>query len=261
MKRLALLLLLTAALLPAQDQAEEQKEPETIGSGGVAVRVIPIRNADPVRISGTLQNLMGGPLLKIVPSEGAIVVRSNETLIDIVEKAVRQLDVAKPPEGVELTMFLLLGHAEESSDESIPEALNPTIEQLKNVLPYRGYTLMDSMLQRGKDGSVVKVSSVAESEPGAQQPTIISLYLTPKIQAGSNPRRISLENLNLSGRIPVVTGTVRSDQGLPKAEWQYIDVGINTNLDVQEGQYTVVGKTGIGPDRSIVLVILAKVVN
>ena len=261
MKRLALLLLLSAALLPAQDQAEEQKEPETIGSGGIAVRVIPIQNADPVRISGTLSNLMGGPVTKIAPSEGAIVVRSTEALVDILEKAVRQLDVPKPQEGVELTMYLLMGQAEEREDDSIPKELNPTIEQLKKVLPYKGYTLMDSMLQRGTDGNVVKVSSVAESEPGVQQPTIIDLYLTPKIQAGSNPKRITLENLNLSGRIPIVTGSVQTKEGNSNTQFQYVDVGIRTNVDVEEGQYTVVGKTGIGPDRSTVLVIKARVVD
>ncbi len=245
MKRLTLFFLMITASLPgvmAQPSMPDQ------------IRVIPIENAKPDDIASNLGNVMGNQIA-IQASDRAVIIRGSAALLDVVEQAVKQLDVAPPSRGVELTMFLLMGVGEDRTDESIPEELNPTIDQLKKVLPYKGYTLMDSMLQRGMDGKRVRVSSVAESDPGVQQPTIIELDLFPKIQVGSNPRRISLENLSLGGRIPIAT------QEGPETQWQYINVGINTNLDVQEGQYTVVGKTGIGPDRSIVLVILARVVD
>jgi hypothetical protein len=57
-------------------------------------------------------------------------------------------------------------------------------------------------------------------------------------------------------RVPVPTSP-------GSTQYSYIDVGINTDIDVPEGKKVVVGKTSAveGPDSALILVISAKVVD
>ncbi len=54
-------------------------------------------------------------------------------------------------------------------------------------------------------------------------------------------------------RVPITTGP---------GQFQYQEVGINTDLDVREGQKVVVGKTNMdSSDRALIVVVTAKVVE
>ena len=48
----------------------------------------------------------------------------------------------------------------------------------------------------------------------------------------------------------------------PKGEFQYIDTGISTDVDIREGQKVVVGKVNMdGADRASIVVLAARVVE
>jgi hypothetical protein len=67
----------------------------------------------------------------------------------------------------------------------------------------------------------------------------------------SDGSTVRIEKLNFDDRIPVQSGT--GDQ------WTYQNLGIQTDLDIKEGQKVVVGRLGISHDQALFLVMMAKV--
>jgi hypothetical protein len=116
---------------------------------------------------------------------------------------------------------------------------------------------MDTLLLRGRDGQGTEDSGTL---PGSE--TIYQLKYTSNVAPGPAPRTVRLRNLQLGLRIKTVTGIFKGDDGKTNSQFQYISTGINTDLDVREGQKTVVGKSNIsGTEDAIILVVSPKVIE
>lgn len=215
-------------------------------AGFEAVRVIEVRNADPVSIVNTLSTIIPGISL----NGRMLVVRGSESVVTMIEDAVKKLDVAPParPEiqrvaNVEFTFQLLYGSPQEGSG-TIPSDLDATVRQLRALFPYKNYRVLDTQVLRGRDGAAVEFNGTL---PGSD--SVYNLKYTPRISPGPAPRSVRAQRLEFGARMKSGAG-------------QFVPTGIITDVDAREGQKTVVGKSNVtGTDDAIILVITAKVIE
>ena len=152
---------------------------------------------------------------------------------------------------VELTVYLLTGVSQGQAADDVPQDLTPTVKQLHSVFAYKSYKLTESFVLRGRSAPTPRYSSTKGILPGSGMRYLFrynKLWVT-----GDSPRTVHIDGiaLNLSGA-PVTTkdGKQHSD-GL---------ASINTDLDIRDGQKTVVGKSSVGGD-ALILVIVPKIVD
>ena len=149
---------------------------------------------------------------------------------------------------VELTVYLLSGSPQGSADD-VPQDLAPTVKQLHGIFAYKSYKLTESFMLRGRSGN----ASTEGILPGNNLRYRFG-YNRLRI-SGETPRTVHVDGLqlNLSGA-PVTTrdGKERSDRV----------ASIYTDLDIREGQKTVVGKSSVSSSGdALILVIVPKVVE
>jgi hypothetical protein len=95
---------------------------------------------------------------------------------------------------------------------------------------------------------------VPAAQTGAQPIIYQAKFGRATVDTVDKSRLVRFNALKLGMRVPVQSAA---------NQWSYIDVGINTDVDVPEGKKVVVGKTSAveGPDSALILVISAKVVD
>jgi hypothetical protein len=211
-----------------------------------------VRNADPQSIVNTLSAVMPG----ISRNGRMLVVRGSESVVTMIEDAVKKLDVAPPPPpeiqrvvNVEFTFQLLYGSAQEGSS-TIPSDLEATVRQLRSLFPYKNYRVLDTQVLRGRDGAGVEFSGTL---PGSD--SVYNLKYTPRVSPGAAPRSVRAQRLEFGARMKVFANA-------EKTTYQFIPTGIITDVDAREGQKTVVGKSNVtGTDDAIILVLTVKVIE
>jgi hypothetical protein len=108
-------------------------------------------------------------------------------------------------------------------------------DELKKVFSYKSFRLLDSILLRTQPGNKAVANGVIGKTP-------YSFTVQPSaVTDDPKGRLIRLDNLRLNMR-------VGGD-----------DTGISTEITVREGQRVVVGKSNMGTDESLILVVAAKV--
>jgi hypothetical protein len=172
--------------------------------------------------------------------------------VGIAEAMIRQLDKPDPARrSVEITAYMILGTAEKGTE--LPQTLSGVVAQLKQIFHFSGYRLIETMLIRGveDDGGEASGMMPVPGEPQAQ-PIYQFRYQQCTIAGEGTERRVYLRNIKFGGRVPIP-----NEKG-----YQFIDTGVNTTVDVREGQKAVIGKASLGPGKeSLFLVVSARVVE
>jgi hypothetical protein len=102
---------------------------------------------------------------------------------------------------------------------------------------------------------------VTEKKLNGLGPSYYHLDANRTAVVGDAPRVVQLTILNFGLEIPVPVGPPPSDNSKPR-EFQYKRIGLNSDMDIRDGQYVVVGKSGLGDsENALVLVLTAKVVD
>jgi type II/III secretion system protein len=237
-------------------QAQQEKEtPKSEGAASVfgplgkpVQRIFEVKFADVDRLAEMLR--LFGPVFSN-PELRVITVSGSPELVAAVEDAIKRFDV--PPQAtknIELTAYLLVA-SDHTTSNTLPE-LDPVVKQLKGIFGYQGFRLLDTLLVRCRDGREGEAVGVAPSQESPK--TLYGLrFKAARISSDSSGRSIRIDGLRLGPKLPVIT----KDGGLT-----YLDTGINTDLDVREGQKVVVGKATIeGSNSALFLVLTAKVVD
>jgi hypothetical protein len=74
-----------------------------------------------------------------------------------------------------------------------------------------------------------------------------------QVQSSDSHPSIRATNVRFNVKVPIPITT---------STWQFVDVRIRADVDIREGQYVVVGKTGLGrSDNALILVLTARVVG
>lgn len=154
-----------------------------------------------------------------------------------VEDAIKRLDVpSASPKDIELVVYLIVASEQSSADGNLPSDLQPVADELKKILSYKSFRLLDSILLRTQPGNRATAEGVVDVK------TPYHFEVQPAaVGEGPQGRLIRLDNLNLNLRL--------GDH----------DAGIRTEITVREGQRAVVGKSNMGMGQSLILVVTAKV--
>jgi hypothetical protein len=169
--------------------------------------------------------------------------------LDAAAAMIKQLDVA--PKDIELTVYYMIGsEAEGTLGTPPPKELEPVVTQLRNAFTFKNYRLLDVRALRTRTGqqasSTANLGMIAAPN-GSVQPIIgqFSMHSATLAPDGSTVRLDGLKN-NL--RWPTPSGMI-------------VDLSLNTDVDIKEGQKVVVGRLGLSHDQALFLVLTAKVVN
>jgi len=226
MKRLILILALLAGVAWAQDKAV----------------LIKVKYADVNRLVAVIT----GMSIRATPQAQlrVITVVGTEEQIATAQDVVKKLDVPEvPAPNIELTVHLLYGAAQDSAADAVPQDLQSTVKQLRSLFPYKSYRVMETFVLRGRDGQRTEINGTL---PGGS--TLYAFQCIPRVLPGSAPRMIRMDGLHFSLRVP---------EGI-----NFVEAGINTDLDSREGQKVVVGKSNVrGTADAILLVVTPKVVE
>lgn len=203
------------------------------------------------------------------PREGgasALAVSAKPAVLAAIEETVKRLDQPGTDSGtagnVELTGYVLEGSTEAEHTEALPSDLEGVVAQLRRAFKFPTYRLLDTVVARARDGSGFKVDGVTERRLSGQGPSFYELRAgRTDVAAGAAPRIVRLTGFRFSLEIPVVLGPPPADNSKP-LPFEYKSVGLQSDIDVRDGQYTVVGKSGLGSsENALVLVLTARVVD
>jgi hypothetical protein len=154
------------------------------------------------------------------------------------------LPAAFTPLNLELTVYLVSGltQAQASDKDEVPQDLASVLQQLQGVFTYKRYKLIEAVTLRGRNMGGANV------EGGLPDYTrYVFRYARARISP-ETPHIVHLDGLVLK----IVRGFKTTSEPIAVVE---------TDLDIKDGQKTVVGKTSVnGPD-AIFLVIVPKVVE
>ena len=181
----------------------------------------------------------------------AIVLRGKPADVAALETAIRELDSNSPDRGsknVELTVYLLSGSAS-SVAESNPPAMAPVVKQLRAVFPYANYQLLSTMLLRSGEGTPATTSGLLKGFGNSNTPSHYTVsYKAARVSAGEAGPIVHLTDLHFVLRVAI--------------EPTLFDAGVETDVDLREGQKVVVGKSNIeNVDSALFLVVVAKLVE
>jgi len=223
----------SAVLMSAQEKAAPTRQ------GPQKTVLIEVKNGDVMRIGNVVSGL--GAQVRSDPTLRMIAVSGDLNAVTAIEEAIKRMDVAPAPQrNVELTMYLLYASAQEVPNATVPAVLDATVKELRAGFPYKSYRVLDSNVLRARDGERAQVSGTL---PGRGS---YDFQYNKATISGQTPRILRIDNLQMVVRLN------DSERG----------GSITTNLDVKEGQKTVVGKANVAASEdAIFLVITPKVVE
>jgi hypothetical protein len=176
-----------------------------------------------------------------------LVVSGSEDMVAAYEEALKRLDV--PPTDFELTVYLISSSAQ--SGDQLPDALASTAKQLHGVFAYKGYQLLGVSVLRGRDGQ--RGSAAGTISKDGKSATYSFSYNKASV-SGDAPKTVNLHDLHLT--LQSRTGTLTDGKPV------FQETGLQTDIDVRDGQKVVVGKSDVNNgENPLILVVTAKVVE
>lgn len=153
---------------------------------------------------------------------------------------------------IELTVYLLSGVAQGETTDDVPQDLVATVKQLRSIFSYRSYKLTESFMLRGRLGGGASAEGVL---PGGSAIHYQFRYLTAQASSETSPL------IRINGLRIVLTNNYYRRGGDGKSVPDPL-ASISTDLDIREGQKTVVGKSSINSTGdALILVIVPKLVQ
>jgi hypothetical protein len=230
----------------AETQARLEKE-----RANWVIQMIPVKYLDSAT---TLKALCIFPA-EIVPqtAQHLISVRAPAPNMTAIVDAIKRLDVPQVgPKNVEWTIYVLVASDLPETLRAIPANLNAVVEQLKGVLPYKQFYLLDTLFGTTADGNFVNLSGGVRGLSPAPGPGFTAMDTSS----------------NFAARISVGTGesasaSVHMSQLMFRLNAENVGgapVMIATDVDIPVGKQVVVGKSTSG-DRAYILVVNAKILN
>jgi hypothetical protein len=226
--------------------------------------IIDVHYADVNRLAQLLQPMFNANL-RADATLHVIGVSGPTDMVTAVRAAIEKLDVpvASEPD-VALAVYLISGMAQGQGSDDVPEELASTVKQLHVMFAYKNYKLSDTLVMRGRAiprGERPFNNRDTETEgvlPGTANLRYHLTYNSLNVSSGS-PRTVHINGLRFSLQGPRVTSTNKENV---TTDLTQTPANILTDLDVREGQKTVVGKSSVNAaGDALILVIVPKVVE
>ncbi len=175
------------------------------------------------------------------PEAGLITISDFPENVKKILALIRELDVK--PADIQFTIQLVLGSA--ASEEQVDESLknDPVIRELKTLLSYKSFGLLDTSFIRAIDGEVSEVTMGKDAE--------LRLELRPKFIKEEKDQLIQVEaQLTRRGGIIESGGNARRES----------TVLLTAHLTMKSGEKTVVGVSKMnGGEKGLILIISGKI--
>jgi hypothetical protein len=225
--------------LEAQERARKEEEQRNWDT-----KIFPIKYVDAEELLRILMVFRAN----VNSSRGSLrvlTVRAPKEIMPAIEDTIKRFDVPTVGKTAELTIYVLMASDQQNPAGAIPSVLQPVLNQLKTVLAYKSFELVDTLFARGNDGRDFRLS-------GSLPPNII-------VPTGPSPfppgffeiaGRFRVDNLDGKSAILRITG-LNFNLGL---------ASIKSDVDIPQGQQIVVGKATAG-DKAFILVMSAKFPN
>lgn len=256
------LFLLCAIVFSVSICAQTSNEPAKTAPDKFQVRLFEIKHKIPNMLANAIYALGSGRSgARIDPNNElkTITVRDLPENIAAIEAALKRLDIPDPaPVSIQTQIYLLSASDEAGDGTPFPKEIEPVITQLRATLKYKNYRFVNTFINRVNDGGSVESSGSGKSGTGGNQPTFMQCKMTQIRLATDNQGKeaIRIGRFNFSLRVPVEVKT---------GEYQYQDIGLNTELSLSEGGLAVVGTANIGlnagGDGAMIVVVSAKKVK
>jgi hypothetical protein len=251
----AILVTLAMALLAA---GQEKQDVKVAHPGPRVQKVFQVKHADVDSLWNAFHQIAN---MRVDKNLKLLVVDGSPEAVKAIEDALKTLDVPVPApsiKNVELTFHMILARPDKNG--ALPQALDAVQKNLESLFGFRGFHLLETAYMRGRDGIEVSTDGAVPNPGEADSPHInYSVSVRPSVSAGDKGNVVRLDRLRLQLRMPVVTGT---DGPTKKKQFTFQGAGMNTQIDVREGQRVVVGKANVNAsDGALVLVVTAKVVE
>ena len=215
-------------------------------------KIVPIKNLDANQLASRLNASLAESGVRVTTVQNNIVLSGPEQPVASAEQLVKLLDTPKPAaRNVEVTGYIILASHEGTSNGAGPD-LEPVLKQFRNVLPYKSFRVLDTIVLRGQDNQYSDTSGV--------------LPLEPKAGAGSGETTYGFRMKPVIGEDAVHLSPVKFTARLPrlneKRQTTYFDLSINTDADIKPGQKVAIGKASVdAAGDALILVVSAKVVD
>jgi len=225
---------------------------EPAAEGGAVTKVVRVhtgaRNLAALASGGSRVEVRADDVLK------AIVLRGKPADVSALENTIRELDSASSNLGssknVELTVYLLSGSSSSSpsaTEEKLP-VVAPVVKQLHAVFPYSNYQLLSTMLLRSGEGTPASTSGLLKGFGNSTAPSHYEVsYKAARVSADEAGPSIHLMGFHFLLRVAIGASM--------------FDAGVETDVDLRDGQKVVVGKSNVETaDSALFVVLVAKLV-
>jgi hypothetical protein len=229
-----------AGALAAQDVAPppEAAKPKPPNQN----RVFVLKYADANTV-GNVLTVFGGVSVRSDRDMRVVSVSAPADIMPSVDEAINRLDVpAAAPKDIDLTVYLVAASEQPSAADSLLPELQPVATELKKIFAYKSFHLLDSVVIRTEPGKRVIVRGIIRQSADTHTSPYSFEFRSAAVTDDPKGRLIRLSDLALNVRVP------GGD-----------DAGIHTDVTVREGQRVVVGKSNMGPDQALILVLTGKV--
>lgn len=253
MNRIALLAcVLLPATLWAQADAQHPTPSEPV------TKIVRVQYGDP----GNIAHLASVGLRVRADADNtlrAIVIKGEPAAVAETERIIRELDVPATVPGskdVELTVSVLGASSKPGAfpGAEVPQGLTAVVKQISAIFPYKSYQLLSSMLMRSRQGGSSENAGVMQGVSGGgadssyaspyklsfQEPTIITV---------NGKSIVRLRSFRLSISAHIASG--------PQSWQQAAEIGLDTDVDLPEGEKVVVGKANTQSSDSAIFVVLS----
>jgi len=172
--------------------------------------------------------------------------------VEMMLAAIREIDVK--PADVLYTVQLVLGSETDARNDAELQS-DPVVKELRRLLRYKGYTLLDATLVRvvNREGAEVVMGPKAEFE----------FELKPEVAGDAKAPVIKTwVRLRQKVRVVVKTSPKTESAETPQEVVTNVVTLIESSLNVKSGDRTVVGVSKLdGGDKGLILIISAKIVD
>lgn len=222
-------------------------------------RIFEIKYADPRRLLGLLEVLpLCGNRWDEVLRTISVCTTSPEYM-KAVEDTIRRFDVPPSTQNVEFTIYMMLASADPAKAGPVPSVLEPVVKEMSANFAFKSYRLADTLQVRTRDGNGSEVNSVA-SQPGVDGQRVFyhARFSAVRVTTSDKGKRVRVDNFRVGMRVPYRSkGTVTAGN----VEYQYTEVGFNTDIDINENQKAVVGRANVDGHDAMVVVVVPRVVE
>jgi len=240
MKRLVLTAMLAIPLL-AQPQVER------------TTKLVQLKYVDPVSVNALIDRF--GVSSTVNNQLKVMTLSGTPAQIAAAEAALKQLDV--PPKMIELIVHFVVGSDQPNlTGAAVPADIRDVINQLKSTFTFKDYRMLDTLTLRTRSGSAAETTGILGSGSSPRL-SIFSIRNASVTDDGT----VRIDRMHAGLRLPMGTRTTETKSGQHTGV-EYLNTGIDQDVDVKEGQKIVVGRASLeGPEKALFLILTAKVVQ